>query len=61
MADIEEPDPHRCVSVGFVVRENKRGKVLMPTLADIDHADNTHAHGGIMVPLVSIISERQLS
>ena len=60
MDEIEEPDPHRCVSVGFLVRENQRGKILIPTIADVAHPDNQHTHGGIMIPACSILSERRL-
>jgi hypothetical protein len=28
ICDIREPDPHTCVSVGFLVKENKLGKIL---------------------------------
>jgi hypothetical protein len=58
--EICDPDPHTCVSVGFLVKENERGKILVPTVADVKHADNRHTHGGIMIPACSIISERRL-
>jgi hypothetical protein len=60
VAEIKEPDPHKCVSVGFLVKKNKRGKILLPTIADVDHEDNRHSHGGIMIPNCSIISQRRL-
>ena len=28
LADIAEPNPSKCVSIGFLVRENEKGKVL---------------------------------
>ncbi len=59
--EIADPDPHICVSVGFLVKENERGKVLIPTVADIKHPENRHVHGGIMIPACSIISERRLT
>jgi hypothetical protein len=58
--EIGEPDPHTCVSVGFLVKENKRGKILVPTVADIKNSANRHTHGGIMIPICSILSERKL-
>ena len=57
---IKEPSPSRCVSVGFLVRSNKRGKILIPTVADVEHSENRHSHGGIMIPTCSIVSERRL-
>jgi hypothetical protein len=58
--DIPDPYAHRCVTVGFVVSSNKKGKVLVPTVGDIDHADNRHTYGGMMIPRTSIISEAKL-
>ena len=60
MSDIPEVYPHKCVTVGFVVSSNKRGKILVPTIADIEHSENSHAYGGMMIPAKSIISERRL-
>jgi hypothetical protein len=57
---INEPAPSKCVSVGFLVRSNKRGKILVPTVADVERPTNRHSHGGIMIPACSIISERRL-
>jgi hypothetical protein len=61
LAAIGAPDPSRCVSVGFLVRENERGKILVPTIADVEREENRHTHGGIMIPVCSIISERRLN
>jgi hypothetical protein len=58
--EIGEPDPHACVSVGFLVKENERGKILIPTVADVKNTGNRHTHGGIMIPACSILSEREL-
>jgi hypothetical protein len=60
LSQIGEPDPHTCVSVGFLVKENKLGKILVPTVADVKNAANRHAHGGIMIPVCSILSQRRL-
>ncbi len=49
VAEIKEPDPHKCVSVGFLIKENKRGKILLRTIADINHEDDRHSLGGIMI------------
>lgn len=60
MAEITEPNPHKCVSVGFLVQDNKRGKIVVPTIADIEHPDNRHVYGGMMIPAAAILSVRHL-
>ena len=60
MNAIPDPYPHQCVSVGFLVAENDQGKILVPTVGDIEHADNRHTYGGMMIPRSAIISERRL-
>ena len=59
-ADIPDPYPHRCVTVGFLVAENKHGKILVPTIGDVEHEDNRHTYGGMLIPRSAIISERRL-
>lgn len=61
LADITEPDPSNCVSVGFLVSENQKGKILVPTVADVERKSNRHTHGGIMIPSCWILSERRLA
>lgn len=61
LKDIAAPIPHKCVSVGFLVSENKSGKILVPTMADIEHPDNRHTYGGMLIPSATIISVRRLS
>ena len=51
---------HRCITVGFVVSENEEAKILVPTLADQDHEENTHTYGGMLIPQRAILSERAL-
>jgi hypothetical protein len=60
LSAIGEPNPHKCVSVGFLIKENERGKILVPTVADVKNPANRHTHGGIMIPACSILSERRL-
>ena len=60
LAAIPEPYPHRCVTVGFLVSENDRGIILVPTVGDIEHRSNSHTYGGMMIPLSAIISETKL-
>ncbi len=57
---IPDPYPHRCVSVGFVVRDNDSGLVVVPTVADLDHEDNRHTFGGLLIPKAAIVSQKEL-
>lgn len=57
---IPAPYPHKCVTVGFLVAENARGKILVPTVGDTEHAENRHTYGGMMISKSAIISERRL-
>ena len=61
LGDIPDPYPHICVTVGFVLSENEHGKVLVPTIGDVGHPDNSHTYGGMMIPAAAIISERILT
>jgi hypothetical protein len=58
--DIPAPYLHRCLTVGFLVSENKDGKILVPTVGDIGHKDNRHTYGGMMIPRSAIVSEKRL-
>lgn len=60
LADVPASYLHRCVTVGFLVSSNKDGKTIVPTIGDIEHPDNGHTYGGMMIPAVAIISERVL-
>jgi hypothetical protein len=31
--------PHKCESVGFVVSQDDRGMILIPTMADTEHPE----------------------
>jgi hypothetical protein len=57
---IPEPYQHRCITVGFLVGENKHAKILVPTIGDAEHVENRHTYGGMMIPRSSIVSERRL-
>jgi hypothetical protein len=59
-ADIPDAYPHNCVTVGFLVSRNKSGVILVPTVGDVDHAENRHTFGGIMIPASAIVRERRL-
>jgi hypothetical protein len=61
LAAIPDPYRHACVSVGFVVAENGIAKILVPTIGDVQHRDNSHTYGGMMIPVSAIIAEYDLS
>lgn len=61
LSDIPQPYQHKCVTVGFVVQENKFAKILIPTIGDTENTDNSHTYGGMMIPRTAIISEKVLS
>jgi hypothetical protein len=59
-SEIPEPYPHKCVTAGFLVSENKHGKIVVPTIGDVEHTDNQHTYGGMLIPKSAIVSERRL-
>jgi hypothetical protein len=59
-SDIPEAYPHICVTVGFLLSENRHGKILVPTIGDVEHEENRHTYGGMLIPRSAIISERRL-
>ena len=61
LKDVPMTTPHKCVSVGFVVSRDDRGVILIPTMADIEHPENRHTYGGMLIPSAAILSVRNLS
>lgn len=61
LADIPDPYAHKCVTVGFQVGKNKSGIILVPTIGDTEHPDNSHTYGGMMIPRSAILSRKVLS
>lgn len=60
LSDVPDPHLHRCVSVGFAISRNEEALIIVPTIADLKHASNTHTYGGMMIPKASIVSEKIL-
>jgi hypothetical protein len=60
VADIPDSYLHKCVTVGFVVSTKRDGKVIVPTIGDVEHPNNSHTYGGRLIPATAIISERML-
>ena len=49
-----------CASVGFLARETRDAKLLVPSIADLAEPDNRQSHGAIMIPKRAILAERIL-
>jgi hypothetical protein len=60
LSAVPDPYPHTCVTVGFLHSRNEHGVILIPTIGDTTHPDNSHAYGGMMIPSHAIVSERSL-
>ena len=60
LADVPDAYLHKCVSVGFLVSETKDGKIIVPTIGDVEHPENRHTYGGMLIPKSAIVSERRL-
>ena len=60
LSAIPVPAPHYCVTVGYLISENKYAKILVPTIGDTEHKDNQHTYGGMMIPKAAIIRETKL-
>lgn len=58
---IPEARLHRCISVGFVVSQNEDAKILVPTVADVEHVENRHCYGGMLIPRSAIRRERRIA
>jgi hypothetical protein len=52
--DLKDLPAHKCVSVGFIVSETREGKILISTVADIEHPENRHTYGGMLIPSAAI-------
>ena len=60
LTEMESAEFCRCVSVGFLIRDNKQIKVLAPNMADIDYPDNLQASGIIVIPAKSVTAIKDL-
>lgn len=51
---------HKCVTVGFLVSDTKSAIILVPTIGDIEHENNRHTYGGMLIPKSAVVSTRSL-
>jgi len=50
----------KCVSVGFLLRDNNDVKILAPSMAGIDDPDNLQTSGTVVMPSRSVTEVRRL-
>lgn len=61
MNSVPDAYVHKCKTVGFLVSESDAALIVVPTIADIEHPDNSHTYGGMLIPRCSVLSERLIS
>lgn len=61
-ADFDKRLPHKCVSVGFLVQDDTRAKVLAPNMAASSGGeDYDQASGLITIPAAAVIKVERLA
>lgn len=50
----------QCVSVGWLIRENKRTKMLVPNIGDIKSGGSSQGSGFIRIPVASVTRQVEL-
>ena len=61
LEDAPKPEVIQCVSVGWLIAENKRAKVLAPNIGDIESGGSTQGSGFIRIPVASITRQVELT
>lgn len=57
---IQEPHPHRCISTGYLIKENRHAIIIAPHIGDADDPSNHASYGTMMIPKVAITRRRRL-
>ncbi len=60
LSDFEAPTPVQCVSVGWLIHDGKRVKVLAPNMGDVDSDGNVQASGLIQIPTRCVVRQSRL-
>lgn len=60
LEDAPSPEAIRCFSVGWLVSENERAKVLVPNIGDLDSGGSAQGSGFIRIPVASVIRQVEL-
>ena len=61
LADFEAPGTIRCVSVGWLVRDDKTMKVLAPNMGAIDDENSVQISGMIQIPTRCVLNTTRLN
>lgn len=61
LSDLEAPAPARCVSVGFLAREETDTLVIVQNVADPHDEDGAQASGAMTIPRACVVSIMDLS
>lgn len=56
LATFDAPGTIRCVSVGWLIRDDSEMKALAPNMGAIDHEDSMQVSGVIQIPTRCVIS-----
>jgi hypothetical protein len=59
--DLPPLEAVRCFSVGWLVAENKRVKVLVPNIGDVESGGSAQGSGFIRIPVASIVRQVRLA
>ncbi len=54
-------DAVKCASVGWLVHDDEKKKVLAPNMGDIDDASNMQLSGEIVIPTSCVLSVKRLT
>lgn len=61
LADFEAPGTIRCVSVGWMIRDDANMKVLAPNMGAIDDENSVQVSGMIQIPTRCVLSTTRLN
>lgn len=61
LADFEAPGTIRCVSVGWLVRDDETMKVLAPNMGAIDDENSVQISGMIQIPTRCVLNTTRLN
>lgn len=61
LADFEATGTIRCVSVGWMIRDDEKMKVLAPNMGAIDHENSVQVSGMIQIPTRCVLHVTPMS
>lgn len=60
LSDLSLPGVIKCASVGWLVKDGKKVKVLAPNMGGIDSPENIQASGFMQIPTRCVVSIKRL-